>query len=162
MKTINENGNMVTYGGVTWNKEDLMSSKNAVRQLYDTIGSDEFDYLADNGYFGNLNVSGVCDEIQEEQGIYAEVKCDYYDPDGFWCVDAYWSNNPDAQGTVVAVINPYTGGCYAIKDLDSNAKCVIEDKVMECIRDRVEILAAAYNELTDAQKDEFLRLTGNN
>ena len=94
-----------------------------------------------------------------ENIIYEEVRCDYYDPDGFWVVDAWYPNNE--EGVSIAVINPFTGGVYATKDLDDNAKAVIEDKVTEIIRDRVETLAAMYESLTYAEKDEFLRLTGN-
>jgi len=92
--------------------------------------------------------------------IYSEVKCDYNDGD-FWCVDAWKTNDPNEEGSVIAVINDVTGGVYAIKDLDDVAKEVIKEKVKEIKGDYVETLACLYNDLSCSDKDKFLSLTGN-
>ena len=91
---------------------------------------------------------------------YSEVKCTYH-ADGFWVVDAWKTNNPEEEGVVIAVINDVTGDCYAISDLDDNAKSVIAEKRKEIVPQRPEILAEIYNGMTDAEKDKFLRMTGN-
>jgi len=93
--------------------------------------------------------------------IYSEVKCTYH-TDGFWTVDAYKTNNQEEEGVVVAVINDVTGDCYALRALDDLTKGVIDEKQTEIVAQRPEILAEIYNGMTDAEKDEFLRLTGNN
>ena len=64
----------------------------------------------------------------EKLEIYEEVRCDYYDPEGFWCVDAWYPNKE--EGIVIAVINDF-GGVYAINDLDTKAKEIISEKVKE-------------------------------
>lgn len=91
--------------------------------------------------------------------IYSEVRCDYNNGEGFWCVDAWYPNKE--EGTVIAVINDVTGGVYAIKDIDDVAKEVINEKVKEIKGEYVETLACLYNELSCSEKDEFLTLTGN-
>ena len=91
--------------------------------------------------------------------IYSEVKCDYNNGEGFWCVDAWYPNKE--EGTVIAVINDVTGGVYPIKDLDDYAKEIINEKVKEINGETAETLASIYNELSCAEKDEFLKLTGN-
>jgi len=91
--------------------------------------------------------------------IYSEVKCDYNNGEGFWCVDAWYPNKE--EGTVIAVINDVTGGVYPIKDLDDYAKEIINEKVKEINGEKAETLASIYNELSCAEKDEFLKLTGN-
>jgi hypothetical protein len=91
--------------------------------------------------------------------IYSEVKCDYNNGDGFWTLDAWYPNNDN--GTVIGVINELTGGVYLFKDNDPLAEEVANEKVKEIESERIEILASYYNSLTDAEKDEFLRLTGN-
>ena len=91
--------------------------------------------------------------------IYSEVKCNYNTGDGFWCVDAWYPNNE--EGTVIAVINDVTGGVYAIKDLDDYAKEIINEKVKEIAIERLQIMASYYESLADEEKDQFLRLTGN-
>ena len=92
--------------------------------------------------------------------IYSEVKCTYH-TDGFWTVDAYKTNDQEEEGVVVAVINDVTGDCYAFRALDDNAKGVIDEKQTEIVAHRPAILAEIYDGMTDAEKDEFLRMTGN-
>jgi hypothetical protein len=96
----------------------------------------------------------------KSETIYSEVKCTYHE-DGFWTVDAYKTNNQEEEGVVLAVINDVTGDCYAISDLDDTAKGVIDEKQTEIVAQRPAILAEIYNGMTDAEKDEFLRMTGN-
>ena len=36
---------------------------------------------------------------------YAEVKCDYNNGEGFWCVDAWRTGNDDEEGRVIAVVH---------------------------------------------------------
>lgn len=97
----------------------------------------------------------------KSETIYSEVKCTYH-ADGFWVVDAWKTNGQEEEGVVVAVINDVTGDCYAIRNLDDLAKGVIDEKQTEIVAQRPEILAEIYNGMTDAEKDEFLRLTENN
>jgi hypothetical protein len=96
----------------------------------------------------------------KSETIYSEVKCTYHE-DGFWSVDAYKTNNQEEEGVVLAVINDVTGDCYAIRALDDTAKGVIDEKQTEIVAQRPAILAEIYNGMTDAEKDEFLRMTGN-
>lgn len=97
---------------------------------------------------------------EKSETIYSEVKCTYHE-DGFWVVDAWKTNDQEEEGVVLAVINDVTGDCYAIRDLDDLAKGVIDTKQTEIVTQRFAILAEIYNGMTDAEKDEFLRLTGN-
>ena len=92
--------------------------------------------------------------------IYEEVICDYNNGDGFWTLDAWYPNIE--EGTVIGVINELTGGVYLFKDNDPLAEEVANEKVKEIEANRIETLASYYNSLTDAEKDEFLRLTNNN
>lgn len=96
----------------------------------------------------------------ESETIYSEVKCSYHS-NGFWVVDAWTTNDQEEEGVVVSVINDVTGDCYAIRDLDDLAKGVIDEKQTEIVAQHTAILAEMFNSLTDSQKDEFLRLTGN-
>lgn len=90
--------------------------------------------------------------------IYEEVRCDHH-TDGFWTVDAWYPNNE--EGVVVALINDITGDCYAIHDLDDHCKGVIDEKQMEIVNKRAELLAELYNDSYNYEQDEFLRLTDN-
>jgi hypothetical protein len=92
--------------------------------------------------------------------IYTEVRCNYH-TDGFWVVNGFKTYNPNEEGVSIAVINDVTGDCYVIKDLDDIAFCVIDEKQTEIVAQRPAILAEIYNSMTDAEKDEFLRLTEN-
>lgn len=92
--------------------------------------------------------------------FYSEVKCTYH-AYGFWVVDAWKTNDQEEEGVAIAVINDVTGDCYAIRDLDDNAKSVIAEKRTEIVSQRPAILAEIYNGMTDTEKDEFLRLTEN-
>lgn len=94
----------------------------------------------------------------KSETTYSEVKCTYH-ADGFWTVDAYKTNNQEEEGVVVGIINDVTGDCYALRDLDDNAKHVIDEKQTEIVSQRPAILAEIYNGMTDAEKDEFIRLT---
>lgn len=59
---------MANYGVITWNEEDLVSSKNAVVMLANRYGVDVVFELEEDGEFGNLDVSSVL----EEAGFIAE------------------------------------------------------------------------------------------
>lgn len=96
----------------------------------------------------------------KKQNIYTEVRCTYR-TDGFWTVDAWKTNDLDEEGQVIAIINDVTGYCYAIRDLDDKAKGVIDEKQTKIESKLPERLAEIYNGMTDAEKDEFLRLTEN-
>lgn len=96
----------------------------------------------------------------EKNKIYSEVKCTHH-ADGFWCVDAWKTNDQEEEGMVIAVINDVTGECYAIKNLDDNAKGVIDEKQTEIVVQRPEILVEIYNGMTDAEKDQFLSMAQN-
>lgn len=96
----------------------------------------------------------------EKNKIYSEVKCTHH-ADGFWCVDAWKTDNQEEEGMVIAVINDVTGDCYAIKELDDNAKGVIDENQTVIVSQRPEILAEIYCGMTDAEKDHFLSMTEN-
>lgn len=53
---------MANYGVITWNEEDLVSSKNAVVMLANRYGVDVVFELEEDGEFGNLDVSSVLEE----------------------------------------------------------------------------------------------------
>ena len=91
---------------------------------------------------------------------YSEGKCTHH-TNGFWLVDGWHTNDQNEEGEVIAVINDITGEYRAIKPLDNKAKEVIKAKQAEIAAKRIETLAEIYNDLTDSEKDEFLRLTGN-
>lgn len=59
---------MANYGNITWNSEDLISSKNAVVMLTNKYGVDVVFELEDDGEFGNIDVCAVL----EEAGFIAE------------------------------------------------------------------------------------------
>lgn len=44
--------------------------------------------------------------------FYSQVKCDYNNGEGFWCVDAWRTDNGDEQGKVVAAIHEKTGDVF--------------------------------------------------
>lgn len=96
----------------------------------------------------------------EKDKIYNEVKCTHH-MDGFWCVDAWRTDNQEEEGMVIAVINDVTGDCYVIKDIDDYAKGVIDEKQTEIVAKRAETLAELYGEMTCAEKDQFLSMTQN-
>ena len=93
----------------------------------------------------------------DNKNIYNEVKCNHH-ADGFWVVDAWKTNDQGEEGVVIAVINDITGDCYAIRDLDDNARGVIDEKQTEIVAQRPEILAELYHGMSDREKDEFLTL----
>ena len=67
---------------------------------------------------------------------YNEVKCDYNNEEGFWCVDAWKTSNPNEEGRVVAFIHEETGQvAYADPDarLSPRAQEVIRAKVAEIV-----------------------------
>lgn len=92
----------------------------------------------------------------EKLEIYEEVRCDYYDPEGFWCVDAWYPNKE--EGIVIAVINDL-GGVYAINDLDTKAKEIISEKVKKIKEHAKEIEEASYqlNVMLGTINDEMER-----
>lgn len=66
-----------TYAGVTWDKTNLLSCKNAVRILYETISLEELETLD----FGNLDVDSVIQEIEENKRIQNEFEESEYGED---------------------------------------------------------------------------------
>lgn len=52
----------MNYGVITWDSEDLLSSKNAVMMLANRYGVDVVFELDEDGEFGNLDVSAVLEE----------------------------------------------------------------------------------------------------
>lgn len=64
------------------------------------------------------------------------VKCDYNNEEGFWCVDAWKTSNPNEGGRIVAFIHEKTGQvAYADPDarLSPRAQEVIRAKVAEIV-----------------------------
>ena len=148
-----------------------------------TLAESEFDgtysvFIKDNiaggkeVYAENYYEDELCDIINEawshacaktkkkSETTYSEVKCTHHE-DGFWVVDAWKTDDQNEEGQVIAVINDVTGDCYAIRNLNDEAKYVINKKQTEIAAQRSEILAEIYNSMTDSEKDEFLELTGN-
>jgi hypothetical protein len=69
-----------------------------------------------------------------EKERYFEVYCTYNNGEGFWCVDAYFSEDPDEYGKVIAVIHEKSGDVYYIDALARTSKLaqeVIKAKVAE-------------------------------
>lgn len=129
---------------------------NGLEEEYaDNYYEDELDDIINDAWAHALAKAKAKSET-----TYSKVKCNYH-ADGFWTVDAYKTNNQGEEGVVVAVINDVTGDCYVIRDLDDLAKGVIDEKQTEIVAQRPAILAEIYNGMTDAKKDEFLRMTGN-
>ena len=65
---------------------------------------------------------------------YAEVKCDYNNEEGFWCVDAWMTDDPNEAGQVIAAIEENTGNVFYIDSIarvSTKAKEVIEAKQKE-------------------------------
>jgi len=64
--------------------------------------------------------------------FYGEVRCDYYDGDGFFTVDAWRTANDDEEGKVIAVIHT-SGDVYYIEP-----EARISPMAQEVIKDMVE------------------------
>ena len=62
-----------TYAGVTWDRTNLLSCKNAVRILYETISLEELENLD----FGNLDLDSVIDEFEHFKKCQEELDKDY-------------------------------------------------------------------------------------
>ena len=65
---------------------------------------------------------------------YAEVRCDFYDDiEGYWCVDAWRTNDDDEEGEVVAHV--YDDG--SVVWLNNNAKKshYVQMVIKDCITD---------------------------
>lgn len=63
---------------------------------------------------------------------YSEVKCDYNNGEGYWCVDAWKTSDPNEQGKVVAYINATTHEvCYA--DPDARNSKLVEETIAYAI-----------------------------
>ena len=60
--------------------------------------------------------------------IFEEVRSDYYDPtEKTWCIDAYWPNSEEGEGTVAARINPDTFEVWYTKDEYKEDPIVVEE-----------------------------------
>lgn len=62
-----------TYAGVTWDRTNLLSCKNAARILYEIITRDELETLD----FGNLDLDSVIDEFEYFKKCQEEIDKDY-------------------------------------------------------------------------------------
>lgn len=89
--------------------------------------------------------------------IYNEVKCNHQTA-GFWNVDGWRTADQNEEGAVIAVINDITGECHTIREIDSLAKRVIEEKQTEIKSKLPATLAELYHGMSDSKKDEFLTL----
>ena len=47
--------------------------------------------------------------------FYSEVKCDYNNEEGFWCVDAWRTQDGDEEGKVIAAIHETTGDIFYVE-----------------------------------------------
>lgn len=93
----------------------------------------------------------------DNKNIYNEVKCNHQTA-GFWNVDGWRTADRNEEGAVIAVINDITGKCHTIREIDSLAKRVIEEKQTEIKSELPAILAELYHNMPDSKKDEFLKL----
>lgn len=65
---------------------------------------------------------------------YSEVRCDWNNDEGYWCVDAWRSSDGDEEGKVIAVIHEEAGDVYYIEPearFSPMAQEVIAAKVSE-------------------------------
>ena len=94
------------------------------------------------------------------------VKCDYNNEEGFWCVDAWKTSNPNEGGRVVAFIHEKTGQiAYADPDarVSSLAQEVILDKVRQirsCDGMEPYELIPSFDVLYEGIKNYILRYQG--
>lgn len=93
----------------------------------------------------------------DNKTIYNEVKCSHQTA-GFWNVEGWRTADQNEEGVVIAVINSITGDCHTIREIDNNARGVIDEKQTEIVAQRPEILAELYHGMSDREKDEFLTL----
>ena len=73
--------------------------------------------------------------MNNEKDFWSEVRCTYNNEEGFWCVDAYKTDDPDEQGEVIAAIHETSGDVYYVNQLARHsalAQEVIKAKVAEC------------------------------
>ena len=71
-----------------------------------------------------------------EREWYEEVRCDYNNEEGFWCVDA-WKTNKE-EGEVIAAIHDKTGDIFYIDPMARVSPLtqeVIKEKVKEIKND---------------------------
>ena len=90
--------------------------------------------------------------------IWTEVRCTYNNEEGFWCVDAYMTEDDDEQGQVVAVIDEKTGNVYYINAMARCSKMaqeVINDKISEIRKDTntSKMYCVTYVGLSDSEYD---------
>ena len=63
---------------------------------------------------------------------YAEVRCDFYDDiDGYWCVDAWRTNDNDEEGEVVAHV--YNDGSVVYLDKEAKQSAYVKAIIKECL-----------------------------
>ena len=76
-------------------------------------------------------------EIKNKRSMrefYAEVRCDYNNGEGYWCVDAWRTGSDDEEGKTVAAINETTGDVFYVEPearISPMVKEAIEAKVAE-------------------------------
>ena len=73
--------------------------------------------------------------MNNEKDFWSEVRCTYNNEEGFWCVDAYKTDDPDEQGEVIAAIHETSGDVYYVNQLARHSALaheVIKAKVAEC------------------------------
>ena len=66
--------------------------------------------------------------------FYSEVKCDYNNDEGYWCVDAWRTGNDNEEGKVIAAIHETAGDvfyCEPEARISPMAQEVIKEKVNE-------------------------------
>ena len=73
--------------------------------------------------------------------FYSEVRCDYRDPEGFFCVDAWRTGDDNEEGKVIAVIHCDEGDTYYIEP-----EARISPMAQEVIKDMVEKIKNGENE----------------
>lgn len=69
---------------------------------------------------------------------YSEIKCDYNNQEGFWCVDAWRTGDDNEEGKVVAVIHEKSGDVYYCEP-----EARLSPKVAEAIAERKAIIKAS-------------------
>lgn len=84
--------------------------------------------------YGNLLNLNNNKTMQNNKRNWSEIKCDYYNGEGFWTVDAWVTDDENEEGKVIAVIDDISGNVYyidATARYDAYAQEIIQDKVSE-------------------------------
>lgn len=72
--------------------------------------------------------------MENKQSIWGEIRCDYLNPEGYWTVDAWTTDDDNDEGTVIAAIDSETAKVFYVDGCaksDPYAQEVIGNKIRE-------------------------------